>query len=85
MQITDKELDKFCRIYKKRFGRAITREQAREQGSSLLRLMKVVYQPVTQKQVDDLNTRDSKAVDEAYDYIFEKATNKIKKERNADN
>ena len=63
MQITDKELDEFRRIYKKRFGKAITREEAREQGSSLLRLMKVVYQPVTQRQVDELHERDARALE----------------------
>lgn len=83
MHLTDEELDGFRRIYKKRFGKNITREEAREQGSSLLRLMKVVYQPVTQKQVDELHERDAKAIEDVYDFIFEKAL-KEKRAEDAD-
>lgn len=61
MQISDRELDEFRRIYKKEFGEDISREEAREKGSSLLRLVKAVYKPITQKQVDDLKERDRHA------------------------
>ncbi len=84
MDLTDKDLDEYRRLYKKRFGKTITREEAREQGSSLLRLMKVVYKPVTQEQVDDLAARDKKAVEDAYDYIFEKTLNEASEKEKQD-
>ncbi|MEX2210026.1 MAG: hypothetical protein WD846_04045 [Patescibacteria group bacterium] len=84
MHLTDEDIDGFRRIYKKRFGEDISREEAREEGSSLLRLMKVVYKPVTQEQVDSLRERDMKRVDEAYDFIFAKALKEKKSESNAD-
>ena len=61
MHLSDDDLDEFRRIYKNEFGEDITREEAREKGSSLLRLVKAVYKPITQKQVDDLEERDRSA------------------------
>ena len=84
IQLSDKDLDEFRRLYKRRFGKEISREEAREQGSSLLRMMKVVYKPVTQKQVDELKARDAKAVNEAYDFIFEKTVKEAEKGSSAD-
>ena len=52
MVIPDSDIIKFQELYKKHFGKEISREDAYEQGIKLLRLMSLVYQPMT---VDEFN------------------------------
>ncbi|OGB73687.1 hypothetical protein A3K24_02515 [candidate division Kazan bacterium RIFCSPHIGHO2_01_FULL_44_14] len=46
MQLTDKEIVEFQRIYEKEFGVKISKQDALEQGTKLLVLMKAIYQPI---------------------------------------
>ncbi|OGN13832.1 MAG: hypothetical protein A3J47_03825 [Candidatus Yanofskybacteria bacterium RIFCSPHIGHO2_02_FULL_43_22] len=52
MVVPDSDIIKFQELYKKHFGKEISREDAYEQGIKLLRLMSLVYQPMT---VDEFN------------------------------
>lgn len=52
MVIPDEDIISFQELYKKHFGKEISREDAYEQGIKLLRLMSLVYQPMT---VDEFN------------------------------
>ncbi len=51
--ITDKHITKFQELYRIRFGREISREEAREQGTKLVRLMQIIYIPMTQEEYDE--------------------------------
>ena len=44
-------------MYKKRFGKEITREEAYEKGVKLMRLVEIVYQPMTEAEYKQLQER----------------------------
>lgn len=50
MQLTDEDILKFQALYTSEFGMEISREDAYEKGIKLLRLMSIVYQPMTEKE-----------------------------------
>lgn len=52
MVLTDEEIVKFQALYKSEFGMEISREDAYEKGIKLLRLMTVVYKPMTEKEYE---------------------------------
>jgi hypothetical protein len=43
--LTDKQIEQFRILFKKRFGKEISREEAYERGMKLITLMKAVYLP----------------------------------------
>lgn len=47
--LTDKQITQFQQIYRKRFGKEISREEAQEKGIKLVNLMRVVYSPLAEK------------------------------------
>lgn len=55
--LTNKQVDKFQDIYRKRFGKEISRANALEKGIKLVRLMKIIYKPITEKDLEDLQKR----------------------------
>ena len=50
--ITDENITQFQELYFARFGREISREDARNQGTKLVRLMQLIYQPMTEDERD---------------------------------
>ena len=50
MVLLDEDIVKFQALYKSEFGMEISREDAYEKGVKLLRLMSIVYKPMTQKE-----------------------------------
>jgi hypothetical protein len=50
MQLTDEDILKFQALYKSEFGMEISKEDAYEKGIKLLRLMSIVYQPMTEEE-----------------------------------
>lgn len=48
-------VEKFKDLYKEEFGEDISLQEAQEQGTKLLNLMKVIYQPLPQKNLGKLN------------------------------
>jgi len=54
MQLTDGDILKFQALYKSEFGMEISREDAYEKGIKLLRLMSIVYQPMTEKEYEQI-------------------------------
>lgn len=50
MQLTDEDIIKFQTLYKNEFGMEISKEDAYEKGIKLLRLMSIVYQPMTEEE-----------------------------------
>ena len=52
MQLTDEDIIKFQSLFKKEFGMEISREDAHEKGIQLLRLMSLVYKPMTKEEYE---------------------------------
>ena len=48
--LSDEQISKFQKIYKTRFGKEISREEAYERGVKLMRLVKLVYKPMTEDE-----------------------------------
>lgn len=52
MVLSDEDIVKLQALYKSEFGMEISREDAYEKGVKLLRLMSVVYKPMTEKEYE---------------------------------
>lgn len=57
MVLKDEDIKKFQALYKSRFGLDISREEAYEKGIKLVRLMELVYKPMTQEEMDFVQKR----------------------------
>ena len=55
--ISKEKLEEFKNIYKKRFNKTLSDQDAIEKGTKLLRLVEIVYKPITQKEYDALQKR----------------------------
>jgi len=44
-------------LYKKHFGKEISREEAYEQGAKLIRLVELIYKPMTEDEYRQLEKR----------------------------
>lgn len=45
--LTDEQITKYQALYRSRFGCDISRDEALEKGVKLVRLLKIIYQPMT--------------------------------------
>ena len=57
MHLTEEDITKFQRLYKKHFGEEISREWAHSEGIKLVRLMQLIYKPMTKEQYERLLKR----------------------------
>ena len=55
--LTDEQVKKFQDIYRKRFGKEISKADALEKGIKLVRLMEIVYKPITEKELAEVQKR----------------------------
>ncbi len=55
--LSAERVKKFQTLYKKRFGKEIDENEALEKGAKLLRLMQLVYKPMTRAQFDAVEER----------------------------
>ncbi len=55
--LSDEQIIKFQALYKNRFGKEISREEAFEQGAKLIRLVELIYKPMTEKEYLALQER----------------------------
>ena len=55
--ISKEHLEKFKVLYKNRFGVEISDQEALEEGTKLLRLMKIIYKPMTVEEYELLQKR----------------------------
>lgn len=58
MHITDKDIAEYKALYEARFGKEIDSTEARSQLSKLVRQMEIVYQPITQEQLDKYSNKN---------------------------
>jgi len=52
MVLSDENVKEFQELYKEHFGKEISKEDARENGTKLLRLIALLYRPTDQKESD---------------------------------
>jgi len=57
MQLSNEQIKDFQDLYEKNFGIKIGRDVAIEEGMKLVRLMQIVYQPITQKDLESVQHR----------------------------
>lgn len=57
MLLTGAQISRFQEIYQNRFGKKISREEALEKGIKLVRLMQIVYRPITREGYKQLQER----------------------------
>jgi len=55
--LTDEQITKYQSLYKNRFGKEISREEAYEQGVKLIRLVELIYKPMTKIEYQMLQDR----------------------------
>ncbi len=55
--ISKEHLEKYKQIYKNRFGKELSNQEALEQATKLLRLIEIIYHPMTQEELDMVNRR----------------------------
>ena len=55
--LSDEQVAKFQDIYRKRFGKEISKADALEKGIKLVRLMKIIYNPITEQELAELQER----------------------------
>jgi hypothetical protein len=54
--ISDEAVKEYQKIYKKQFGKEISKDEARLQGGKLIQLFKVIYRPIPkEKETKDYN------------------------------
>ena len=58
--LSDKQIKKFQIIYKNYFGKKISQEEAYEKGIKLVRLMELIYKPMTKKEYKQLQKNNKK-------------------------
>ena len=52
--ISKKQLEKFKDIYKRNFDKNISDQEALKQATKLLRLVEIIYKPMTQEEYDKI-------------------------------
>ena len=52
MRLEAKHIAAFQTLYEQQFGVDISSEEAREQGTKLLRLMQLTYKPMTKEELE---------------------------------
>lgn len=55
--LSDEQITKFQTLYKNRFGKDISRDEAYEKGVKLIRLVELTYQPMTEGEYERLQER----------------------------
>ena len=55
--LSDTQVSKFQTIFRNRFGKEISRADALEKGTRLVRLMQIVYQPITEQELLEFQKR----------------------------
>jgi hypothetical protein len=57
MRIPPEKLEEFKAIYKKEFGKDLTDAEALEKGTRVLRLMELIYKPMTKADYEETQKR----------------------------
>jgi len=52
--LSNKQITEYQILYKNRFGKEISREKAYEQGAKLIRLVELIFKPMTEAEYRQL-------------------------------
>ncbi len=55
--LSDEQITKFQTLYRNRYVKEISREEAYEQGPKLIRLVELIYKPMTEAEYQQLQER----------------------------
>jgi hypothetical protein len=55
--LSDEQIIKFQNLWKARFGKEISKEEAYKQGAKLLRLVELTYKPIAEEEYNKLQKR----------------------------
>lgn len=55
--LSEEQIKQFQALYQKNFRKEISREEAFEQGTKLLRLVELIYRPMTEEEYKKYDTR----------------------------
>lgn len=55
--LSEEKVKSYQALYKSRFGKEISYEEAYEQGTKLLRLIELIYKPMTKVEYQELQER----------------------------
>ena len=55
--LSDEQITKYQTLYKNRYGKEISREEAYEKGAKLIRLVELVYKPMTKDEYQRVQER----------------------------
>ena len=55
--ISTEQVNKFKEIYKKNFGKELSQDEALDKATRLARLFEIIYQPITQEELDNVLKR----------------------------
>lgn len=61
--LSEQSVSKFQELYLARFGKEITRDEAYEKGAKLLRLVELVYRPMTEAEYEQLQEHRRQTAD----------------------
>lgn len=61
--LSEQSISKFQELYRTYFGKEITRDEAYEKGTKLLRLVELVYRPMTETEYEQLQERRRQTTD----------------------
>lgn len=57
MKLSNEKIDDFQKLYKKHFNKEISREEALQKGIQLVRLVELIYKPMTKADFRKLQQR----------------------------
>jgi len=55
--LSNEQITRFQALYKNRFGKEISQEEAYEKGAKLVRLIELIYRPMTEHEHQELSER----------------------------
>jgi hypothetical protein len=61
--LSDIQITQFQKLYKNRFGKKISRNEAYEQGVKLIRMVELIYKPMTEIEYQQLQRRRQETSD----------------------
>lgn len=61
--LAEEQIKAYQTLYKNRFGKEISREEAYEQGAKLIRLIELIYKPMSEAEYKKLQQHRQKTGD----------------------
>lgn len=59
MQLSELKIKQFQELYKNRFNVELSKQEALEKSEKLIRLLELIYKPITKQQLHQLQEKDA--------------------------